>query len=121
MKHSQKPKDKKTGKKRLIVILSVIILSAALIIGVGYAAMRFIIPRDAEESTAAVSSGEVVTINDSVMGDIEIQTVEGAEVNTYSADNLVTDENGIPAYYEDGKKISHLGIDLSEYQGDVDY
>ena len=55
------------------------------------------------------------------MGDIELQTVKGAAINTYTADNLQYDENGYPSYYEDGKKISHLGADLSEYQGDVDF
>lgn len=121
MKHSQNPNQKKSGGKRLWIILIAIVLSAALIVGIGYFAMRFLTPKNDNGSTEATSSGEVVTINDSVMGNIELQTVEGAKVNTYTADNLVTDENGIPSYYEDGKKISHLGVDLSEFQGDVDF
>lgn len=121
MKHIQNPNHKKSGGKRLWIILIAIVLSAALIIGVGWFAMRFLTPKNENASTVATSSGEVVTINDSVMGNIELQTVEGAEVNTYTADNLVTDENGIPSYYEDGQKISHLGVDLSEFQGDVDF
>ncbi len=119
MKHSQTPAP--SGGKRAIIIIAVIVLSAALIIGVGYGAMRILNPKNAEDPTSATAAGEVVTINDSVMGDIELQTVKGAEVNTYTADNLVTDENGIPSYYENGKKISHLGVDLSEFQGDVDF
>ena len=121
MKHSYDTKQNKSGGKRLIIILVAIVLSAVLIIGLTFAVTRILIPRTAEESTSATSAGEIVTINDSVMGDIELQTVEGAEVNTYTADNLVTDENGIPAYYENGQKISHLGVDLSEFQGDVDF
>ena len=119
MKHSQSTTS--SGGKRVGIIIVVILLSAALIIGVGYGAMRLLTPKNTSDATSATSAGEVVTINDSVMGDIEIQTVKGAEVNTYTADNLVTDENGIPAYYENGQKISHLGIDLSEFQGDVDF
>ena len=119
MKHSQSTTS--SGGKRVGIIIAVILLSAALIIGVGYGAMRLLTPKNTSDATSATSAGEVVTINDSVMGDIEIQTVKGAEVNTYTADNLVTDENGIPAYYENGQKISHLGIDLSEFQGDVDF
>ena len=123
MKHSQPPKTNSpsTGGKRIGIIIAVIVLSAALIIGVGYGAMRILNPKNTSDATSATSAGEVVTINDSVMGDIELQTVKGAEVNTYTADNLVTDENGIPSYYENGQKISHLGIDLSEFQGDVDF
>ena len=119
MKHSKTPTP--SGGKRAIIIIAVIVLSAALIIGVGYGAMRILNPKSTTDPTLATAAGEVVTINDSVMGDIELQTVKGAEVNTYTADNLVTDENGIPAYYENGKKISHLGVDLSEFQGDVDF
>lgn len=119
MKHSQSTTS--SGGKRVGIIIAVILLSAALIIGIGYGAMRLLTPKNTSDATSATSAGEVVTINDSVMGDIEIQTVKGAEVNTYTADNLVTDENGIPAYYENGQKISHLGIDLSEFQGDVDF
>ena len=121
MKHIQTSNNKKSGGKRLWIILIAIVLSAALIIGVGYFAMRFLKPSNTDGSTAATSSGEVITVTDSVMGDIEIQTVKGAEVNTLTEDNLVTDESGIPAYYQDGKKISHLGVDLSEFQGEVDF
>ena len=117
----QKPKKNKSGGKRALIIILVILLAAALIVGVGYAVMRYINPKNTQESTAATSAGERVTINDSEMGDIELQTVKGAEVNTYTADNLVTGEDGIPAYYENGEKISHLGVDLSEFQGDVDF
>ena len=121
-KNRQESSEKKTKKSRVPIIIVAIVLSAAIIIGAGYAAMRFLVkPADNEGDTVATSSGEVVTINDSEMGDIEIHTAEGAEVNTYTADNLVTDENGIPAYYQNGEKISHLGIDLSEYQGDADF
>ncbi|MBQ3265708.1 MAG: glycoside hydrolase family 25 protein [Ruminococcus sp.] len=124
----QKPKktpkraDEPSGKHRIPVILAAIVLSAALVIGVAWGLSRALKPKTVtDENAVPTSAGEMVTINDSVMGDIELQTVEGAEINTYTAENLITDENGFPAYYEDGKKISHLGVDLSEYQGEVDF
>lgn len=128
MKHfaDQKPvryPDKHTNtkpiKRTLLIVISVL-LAAAVMIAAGYAVMRLILPSDSG-STAPTADGQTVTINDSVMGDIELQTVKGAEVNTYTEENLIYDDSGIPAYYEDGRKISHLGIDLSEYQGDVDF
>lgn len=112
---------KPSGKSRVPLIIIAILLSAALVIGVGYGVSRLLKPQQVDENAVPTSSGEVVTINDSVMGDIEIQTVKGAEVNTYTAEGLQYDENGTPSYYEDGKKISHLGVDLSEYQGDADF
>ena len=118
MKHSS---DKNNGgKHRLPLIIVAIVLAAALVIGVGLLAMK-LLSKPVNDDGEPVSAGEKVTINDSVMGDIELQTVKGAAINTYTADNLQYDENGYPSYYEDGKKISHLGADLSEYQGDVDF
>ncbi len=118
MKHSSD--NNSGGKHRLPLIIIAIVLSAALVIGVGFLAMK-LLSKPVNDDGELVSSGEKVTINDSVMGDIELQTVKGAAVNTYTADNLQYDENGYPSYYQDGKKISHLGADLSEYQGDVDF
>lgn len=113
---------KPSGKSRIPVILIAILLSAALVIGVGYGVSRLLKkPQPVDENIVPTSSGEVVTISDSVMGDIELQTVKGAEVNTYTAEGLQYDDDGNPSYYEDGKKISHLGVDLSEFQGDVDF
>ena len=112
---------KPSGKHRVPVIIAAILLSAALVIGAGWGVSCLLQPKNVNDSGNPVADGEKVTINDSVMGDIELQTVKGAEINTYPAENLVTDENGVPAYYEDGKKISRLGADLSEYQGEVDF
>lgn len=114
-------KPKPSGAKRPLLIALITLLCIALIGGLGYGLMRVLVPRTpADPSAEPTASGERVTISDSVMGDIELQTVEGAKINTYTAENLVT-EDGVPAYYENGKKISHLGVDLSEYQGEVDF
>ena len=113
------------GKKpRKTSTILVIIIAAVLVIAIA-AGSAFILPKlfapKNDGDTVATSGGEKVTINDSVMGDIELDTVKGAEINTYKKENLVTDDNGYYAYYENGKKISHLGIDLSEFQGNVDF
>ena len=126
-KQTNKPRHSggkgQNDKKRLSTTVAVIIIAALVTVAaaaaIGFGISRMAKPAD-EGSTTATSGGEVVTINDSVMGDVELQTVKGAEINTYSAENLVT-ENGFPAYYENGKKISHLGVDLSEFQGQVDF
>lgn len=112
--------DKPRKKSRLPVIVIAIVLSAAMVAGIGYAVIRFLLPRG-DGDTAATSAGVPVTISDSVMGDIELIPAKGAKINTYTEDNLVIDDSGIPAYYENGVKISHLGVDLSEYQGEVDF
>lgn len=74
-----------------------------------------------EKETQVIKSGEIITINDPLLGIIEIEAVEGAAKNTYVNADFVTDENGLKSYYVDGNIASCTGIDLSEYQGSVDF
>lgn len=74
-----------------------------------------------EEETQAFKKGEKITVNDPSLGLIEIEAIKGALKNNYDDENFVKDENGYKAYYIDGKKASCTGIDLSEYQGDIDF
>ena len=41
--------------------------------------------------------------------------------NTYDPEQFVLDEDHIMNYYENGEKISHKGIDVSRYQGSIDW
>lgn len=41
--------------------------------------------------------------------------------HTLSAENLVQQENGELLYMQDGSVVSHKGIDVSRYQGDIDW
>lgn len=116
-----------TGKKTISPFGAILMVIVSLILVIGltagtiYGVFSLINMNNNAGETVATSSGEPVTISDSVMGDIDLTPAKGAEINTYSAENLVTEDNGLPAYYQDGKKISHIGIDLSEYQGEVDF
>ena len=119
-KPSHTSRGKKSGTGLIIGIILAVILVVGAIASVAFGGLNIFRQKD-EGATVATAGGEVVTINDSVMGDIELQTVKGAEINTKTAENLVTEEDGTQAYYQDGKKISHLGVDLSEFQGEVDF
>jgi len=46
---------------------------------------------------------------------------ETLKKNTYEDANFVVNENGNLEYDKDGVKISHTGIDVSKYQGDIDW
>ncbi len=104
-------------KKRGALVAVIVILVLLLIGGVGFGVYRMLTPTDKEPT----ANGKVVTVTDSEMGTIALQTAKGAKLNTYTKENLTTDENGNYAYYEDGVKISHLGVDLSEFQTNVDF
>lgn len=41
--------------------------------------------------------------------------------NTYKDKNFHQDDNGIITYSEDGKVITHMGIDASRFQGSIDF
>lgn len=41
--------------------------------------------------------------------------------NTYNPEGFAPDEDQVMHYYEDGERISHKGIDVSRYQGRIDW
>lgn len=43
------------------------------------------------------------------------------QLNTYSNDNLVILESGEYQYMQDGQVVSHKGIDVSRFQGNIDW
>lgn len=109
-------------KPRAPLIVLALVLCAALLAGMSTGFFGSGSPMLFACSGEPSSHGsETVTINDSEMGTIVLETVEGAEVSTYTKNNLEKDANGYYVYKEDGKVISHLGVDISEYQGDVDF
>lgn len=74
-----------------------------------------------EHETEKIKKGEKITINDPSLGTIEIDAVAGFAKNVYENDNFVIDDKGMMTYYIDDKIASCMGIDLSEYQGDIDF
>lgn len=74
-----------------------------------------------EQEPDVVKRGEKITINDPSLGKIEIDAVQGFPKNAYENDNFKTDENGMMTYYIDNEVASCMGIDLSEYQGNIDF
>lgn len=46
---------------------------------------------------------------------------EDLAFNSYVDGNFITDENGIVTYQEDGMVITKKGIDVSKYQGEIDW
>ena len=100
-----------------------LIIAALIIAAIGVAAgmIYYFLSRQEPNDPNLSVAGETVTINDSVLGTVEIQTVGGVVLNTYDTDNLVLEENGYYSYYVDGEKVSEMGVDLSEYQTDIDF
>ncbi len=124
-RHADKSSSKRLGLVRLLVIISLIIVvafAAIIIFGsdngeeTSNTETRFV-----EQETQVIKKGEKITINDPLLGTIEIKAVEGFKKNTYDNDNFITDDNGMMTYYIDNQVASCMGVDLSEYQGNVDF
>lgn len=107
-------------RSKLPLILTIAIVSALLIAGIWFL-LNLPLSSFFGGDTVETSDGNTVTIHDSEMGTVEITPVQGAPVNTYDESNLRIDENGLYSYWQDGQKISELGVDLSEMQGEIDF
>lgn len=46
---------------------------------------------------------------------------EDLAFNTYLADNFVMEESGLVSYQQDGAAVTKKGIDVSKYQGEIDW
>lgn len=46
---------------------------------------------------------------------------EDLAYNTYVDDNFITEESGLVSYQENGETITKKGIDVSKYQGEIDW
>lgn len=111
--HTAEPqKSPRTG-----VILAAL---AIALIGIAAGLIVFFLNR-APQAEPEPTEAPTVTVNDSVLGTIALQPPEDASVNTYSTANLVPGDDGYYAYYIDGVKTSEMGVDLSEYQGEIDF
>ena len=108
---------KKHGKTILIIILCVILLGG-IAFG-GWKLFEWVSQRNSTQSDNNVSY-ELETFSDPEIGDVTVKKVEGA-LNTYDIDNLVKNDNGYYEYVENGKVTSEIGVDIAEYQGDVDF
>ena len=46
---------------------------------------------------------------------------EDLAMNTYIGENFIAEENGMVSYQEDGEVLTRKGIDVSKYQGEIDW
>ncbi len=73
------------------------------------------------ENTQTDSNGKgKILLKDSVLGEIWVNELSSVDKNRYSPDNFVTN-NGFIEYFVDGEKCCETGIDVSEFQGEIDW
>lgn len=116
LKQPQKPK--KAGKLVLIVLICILIIGGT---AAAIWAVYGLLSSKLGDHIGNSSTVETVAFTDSELGELNIKKVEGADLNTYDTANLQKNANGFYEYIVDGKVISEVGVDLAEYQGDVDF
>lgn len=124
-KYADKNSQKKATKTRLLIAISlVLVIAIVTVVAVNLednSPERNTETSFVEHETEVVKKDEIITINDPSLGTITIDAVEGFSKNTYDNDSFITDDSGMMTYYIDGEIASCMGVDLSEYQGAVDF
>lgn len=97
----------------------------ALVVIIGLAAALIITanskqPTIAVHKTETVTPNEKITLNDNSIGEIWLAALEGVRKNTYQ-DSGFTADSTFKYYSEDGKAASLCGVDVSTFQGDIDW
>jgi len=65
--------------------------------------------------------GDMVPIWNADFGYGALPAMEGVPVCTYKEENFRTDSKGLKYYYENGELASYAGIDVSSFNGDIDF
>ena len=109
-------------KKFKYILLSSIIVASTLVCGCSDS-------RESSQTTTYVTTptdttvkttGEKILINDDTLGEIWITELEGVAKNTLDA-NAFTADDKFKYYSKNGKPASTEGIDVSDYNGDIDW
>ena len=120
-------------KHRLTVILSAVILMLAVVsvvqtLRVGdLSAQVYNIENvhraiyDKSQSIQVAGPSDRIKLSDYGLGEIMIPALEGVAVSKYKEENFREDSKGYKYYYEDGELCSYTGIDVSGYNGDIDW
>lgn len=76
-----------------------------------------------DKSQKVELAGKTDRINLSLygMGDVAIPAIEGVPVSKYDDDNFRTDNNGFKYYYDNSELCSYVGVDVSDFNGDIDW
>lgn len=109
----------KNLNKTIVTLFLVLVLVLGLAISL--VATKFKIKKSVpKKEIETVASGEKVSLKDHSIGEIWLPALEGVPKNTYEDDGFVSDQR-FKYYRENDKNISTCGIDVSTFQGDINW
>lgn len=109
-------------KKSICILLSLLFVCSLFLTGCTES------KNDNNDSTKATAStdttvkttGEKIHINDSTLGEIWITALDGVPLNKLNNKNFSSDKN-LKYYSENGKPASEEGVDISSYNGSINW
>ncbi len=120
VRHKPEPPIPPKKHSKALMIITSVILCGLIVFGVALLVNRVLHTKLNSEYTGS-QTVSTETFVDSELGTVTVKMVDGTALNTYDVNNLIKNDKGYYQYYEDDKVISEIGIDLAEYQGDVDF
>lgn len=110
------------SKPRALFLFSLIclLLCAVIVLGCVVMTQNKTIYIEKKEIEETVKSGERIFVNNNHLGQTWVAAIEGLPKNTYNADGFSSDDT-FKYYKENGKVKSYCGVDVSRYQGDIDW
>ena len=76
---------------------------------------------DKSQTIQLAGPADRIGLHNYSLGEIMIPALEGVPVNIYKEENFLTDSKGYKYYYEDSELLSYAGIDVSGYNGEIDW
>lgn len=76
---------------------------------------------DMDSELTLAEEGDKIDFWNADVGYGAIPAMEGVPISTYKEENFRTDSKGLKYYYEDGELASYTGIDVSAYNGEIDF
>lgn len=76
---------------------------------------------DMDSELTLAQKGDMVPFWNADIGYGALPAMEGVPIATYKEENFRTDSKGLKYYYEDGELASYAGIDVSSFNGDIDF
>ncbi|MBQ9742275.1 MAG: glycoside hydrolase family 25 protein [Ruminococcus sp.] len=76
---------------------------------------------DDEDKITVAAKGDRIQLHNYALGNIAIPALEGVPVNTYDDEGFMTDNKGFKYYYENDELCSYVGVDVSAYNGEIDW
>ncbi len=108
----------------ILLIISILFASTSVVMTVLYFTKsegRKAVYNSKSDLDIADSGSDRIPLYNYALGDISIPAADGVPKSQYREENFTFDENGFMHYVEDGEVLSYTGVDVSSFNGEIDW